>query len=355
MELKLYQKNGYVDIENILKFAKENKCPFIFITGGRGTGKTFTTLKHFIDTKQQFIYLRRKQTQVDIINKQEFSPFKPISKMMKREIISVPVTKFNAGFYFGVWDGGKEKFYPEGDALCFSAGLTTMSNLRSIGIVDDCKALVYDEFIPEKHENAIKNEAMAFLNCYETINRNREFDGGEPLTCICLANAMNIGNAIFNELGLIDIADDMEIKDHAYRVLKERGVLLIRLAHSPISTMKKKTALYRMTEGTGFYDMSVQNYFAFEEKGNIKQYPIKEFSLYAEIDNLCIYRHKSINLFYVSKHKSGNTKERYKNTTMDRTRFRAEHPEIGAAYMFHELYFDRYGTELLFKSFMGIK
>lgn len=347
----LYLKSGYVDINSILNFAKENEACFIFIVGGRGTGKTFSTLKHLIDEKSLFVYLRRKQTQVDIINKQDFSPFTPIAKMMKKEIVSTPITKFNAGFYFGEYDTEKEKFIPVGDPICYTAGLTTIANLRSIGIVDDCKYLVYDEFIPEKHENRLKNEALAFLNCYETINRNRELQkDGKPLTCICLANAMDIGNAIYEELKLVDIADAMERKDHSYYLDKDRGLLLIRLAHSPISTMKKKTALYRLSEGSSFYQMGVENYFAFEEKGKVKNFPITEFSLYAQIADVYIYRHKSSNLYYVSTHKSGTTKNRYLNTSVEIARFKLECPDVWSAYIFNELYFDRYATKLKFMS-----
>lgn len=348
-KIKLYQKNGYVDIAGILDFAKRESLYFIFITGGRGTGKTFTTLKHMIDTKSMFVYLRRKQNQVDIINKPEFSPFKPISKMIKREIISNPVTKYNAGFYFGEWDSEKEKYIPSGEPICFSAGLTTIANLRSIGIVEDCKYLVYDEFIPEKQENAIKNEGLAFLNCVETIGRNRELSGGEPLVTICLANAMNIGNAIFDTLDLVDIADSMELKNQSYRILRDRGVLLVRLIDSPISAQKANTSLYRLSKGTDFFDMSVRNYFAFEEKGNIRNLPFNEFVLCVVVSDLAIYRHKNGRIYYCSTHISGATQSRYKDTDIERVRFKTEHPEIYSAYVFNELYFDRYATELKFK------
>lgn len=353
MKPNLYLDNGYVDIKSILDFAKQKNTPFVFITGGRGTGKTFSTLKYMIDQKSLFVYLRRKQTQVDIINKNDFSPFKPIARMIKKEIISNPVTKFNAGFYFAEYDTEKEKFIPTGDAICYTAALTTIANLRSIGIVDDCKYLVYDEFIPEKHENALKNEAMAFLNCYETINRNRELNGGEPLMCVCLANAMDIGNAIFAELKLIDIADKMELKDMSYFVDSERGILMIRLAHSPISTLKKKSALYRMTEGTSFYDMSVQNYFAFEEKGKVKNFPISEFILDCRMGDIFIYHHKSSNFYYAAQKQSGKPRKVYLDTAIERQRFRAERMDILGAYMFNELFFDRYGTELKFKAYIN--
>ena len=59
--MHLYDKNGYVDIPEILK----HEAIFIFIYGGRGTGKTYGTLKSMVTDKHKFIYMRRLQAQAD--------------------------------------------------------------------------------------------------------------------------------------------------------------------------------------------------------------------------------------------------------------------------------------------------
>ena len=61
----LYDNNGYLDIEKIIRCGQ----PFIFIVGGRGTGKTYGMLKYVLDNNIPFIYMRRTQAQADIINK----------------------------------------------------------------------------------------------------------------------------------------------------------------------------------------------------------------------------------------------------------------------------------------------
>ena len=48
---ELYDSNGYVNIKGIL----ETGCPFIFIWGGRGTGKTYGILKHAVENNKKFI------------------------------------------------------------------------------------------------------------------------------------------------------------------------------------------------------------------------------------------------------------------------------------------------------------
>ena len=53
--MRLYDKNGYVNIPEILK----HEAVFIFIYGGRGTGKTYGALKEMKEGNHKFIYMRR--------------------------------------------------------------------------------------------------------------------------------------------------------------------------------------------------------------------------------------------------------------------------------------------------------
>ena len=80
--------------------------------------------------------------------------------------------------------------------------LSTISNVRGFDATDR-DVLIYDEFIPERHERPIKDEATAFFNAIETIQRNRELEGKDPLTVLCLANANELANPLFIELKLV--------------------------------------------------------------------------------------------------------------------------------------------------------
>ena len=62
--MTLYDDNGYFDIGRVLA----SKLPFIFVVGGRGTGKTFSSLKYVLEHNIKFVFLRRTQSQVDLIN-----------------------------------------------------------------------------------------------------------------------------------------------------------------------------------------------------------------------------------------------------------------------------------------------
>ena len=72
MTEKLYLESGYLNMEYIINLP----VPFIFVLGGRGTGKTYGALKYLLDNDKRFIMMRRTQTQVDMIKDSAFNPFK---------------------------------------------------------------------------------------------------------------------------------------------------------------------------------------------------------------------------------------------------------------------------------------
>ena len=84
-----YTKEGYIDVDKTLE---KDHSTFIFMVGARGIGKTFGFLKYLIDKQIKFIYMRRTQTQIDMIKSDELNPFKALrielgdaySFMMKR-------------------------------------------------------------------------------------------------------------------------------------------------------------------------------------------------------------------------------------------------------------------------------
>ena len=347
MNINIYQESGYVDIESILKTG----YPYIFITGGRATGKTYTSLKYVVENNLKFMYMRRTQSQADLINKPDFSPFKSYCRDVGTEIVTEPITKYNSAFYYGEPDeNGKMK--PSGNPIGFTAALSTIGNMRGFD-AQEVKVLIYDEFIKEKHERPLKNEALAFLNAYETINRNRELKAEPPLQVLALSNAMSIDNDIYRFLKLVDVVDDMKKKNHSYRADKERGILVIQLLKSPISEKKSKTALYKLTQGTEFFDMAISNEFAFEERGNIKPQPLEEYSIRVKIGDLCLYTHKSERRTYGCKHLSGTPRDTYGDGDVDKARFRNAYSFLWSDYMFGSVWFDCYDSELDFRAAFG--
>ena len=180
----MYDSSGYVNVRGIL----DEGYPFNFLVGGRGTGKTYTTLKVAKEDGRRFMLMRRTQSQADLISKPEFSVFKPLNEDLGWNVMVKSISKYNSMFY-----------EPEGDAeenphpIGYTCALSTLSNMRGFD-ASDIQLLIYDEFIPEKHERLLKNEADALFNAYETMNRNRELKGIAPIQMVCLANANDITN-----------------------------------------------------------------------------------------------------------------------------------------------------------------
>ena len=334
--MKLYQDSGYVNIRAILS----EKLPFNFVVGGRATGKTYTSLETVITDDIRFMYMRRTQTQADLINKKEFSPFKSLNNDKKWNIISQPITKYNAGFY-----KADEEQNPAGEPIGYTCALSTVSNIRGFD-AQDVTLLIYDEFIPEKHDRPIKNEGAAFLNAYETINRNRELNGKPPLQVLCLANANDLSNPIFLELGLVRKAEQMRRKGQEISIDRKRGIGIFMLTESPISNAKRNTALYKLTSGSEFEKMSIDNDFAERDYRNIVTRPLVEYRPVVAVGEICIYAHKSTSRLYVSTHKTG-TPPTYSSGAADLKRFSRAYSWVWYSYMENSVEFEEILCEIL--------
>lgn len=333
--MKLYQDNGYVNIRGIIELG----LPFNFVVGGRATGKTYTSLKTVKEDGVKFLFMRRTQAQADLINKPEFSPFKSVNNDMGWNVVTKPISKYNSAFYYSTEE------HPEGVPIGFTGALSTMSNVRGFD-AQDVKVLIYDEFIPEQHERPIKNEGAALLNAYETINRNRELKGAPPLQLLCLANASYLSNPIFIELGLVAKAERMRKKRQEISIDRKRGIGIFMLTDSPISNRKRNTALYKLTKGSEFERMSIDNDFAQRNYNSVAVRPLIEYKPVVSVGELCIYSHKSNGKLYVSTHTTG-TPPHYTAGENDLQRFCRAYFWIWSEYMQNNIEFEEILCEIL--------
>lgn len=323
----LYIPSGYVNIKGILEMG----YPFNFIWGGRGTGKTYGALKTAIEDHKIFMYTRSKQVQTDMVNQPEFSPFKKLNSDNDWNIQSFSLTKYNSAFYHAIVDeNGKNK--PDGLPLGYTSALSTIANLRGFD-ASDVTLWIYDEFIPEKTEKPVKNACFAFLNAYETMNRNREIQGKPPIQCLLFSNSENLSCDIFARLGLIRKVSDMT-KNHKDRWYdRKKGIALFNLTDSPISQEKKKTSLYNMVgEDSDFYKMSIENDFYAEDYSDISPQNLKQYAPLVTIGELTIYDHKSGEYLYITKHRSGSP-ETYTLTDRDITAFKRAYNWVWESYI----------------------
>ena len=333
--MSIYLDNGYLDVAKILSY----KIPFTWVVGGRASGKTFGALKTLYETNTRFMLMRRTQAQVDLINKPEFNPFKAVNAYIGSDVIVKPISKYNSKMI--EYDGENERL------IGYTCALSTIANMRGFD-ASDIEVLLYDEFVPEKHERALKYEGSAFANAYESLGRNREVQGRPPLQVLGLANAFNIANPIFLEFGLVGICEKMRNRGQEVYIDRDRGIMLVLLQHSPISKAKADTALYKLTTGN-FTKMALDNDFSYNTWDNIKSVALKEYRLICTVGEISIYKHKSKRQYYVSEHRTG-TAPIYKTDEVDLTRYRRNTGAVVyGAYMRNNIIFENMLTKSLFE------
>ena len=285
---KIYDTNGWVNWDYIL----DQPASFISVVGARGVGKTYGIFKKLIEEKKKFIYLRRLKSQLDQCGKLEGNPFKKINEDTSRDI-----KPFSSGGIISFREVDKN-----GSIIAVGVALSVVANVRGIDF-SDYDYIVFDEFIASSGERPIKNEFSAFLNFYETVNRNRELEGKPAVKCIMLGNANTLINPYFSSWHFMKTAVRMITGGQMVWRSADQTRMIILLLHSPISEKKKDTALYQ-NANEDFIQMALDNAFNTDET-KIKSEPLKEYNHIVSVGELGIYRHKSERQYYVSATQAG--------------------------------------------------
>lgn len=272
--------------------ASEQKHAAInIIIGGRGIGKTYSALSYLIEQGQAFIYLRNTDVQLKECITSFGNPFKRWNTDHDRDII-FRSEKSHAMIY----DNDSEDPRPIGYAMA----LSTFENLRGVDL-SDVKYVLFDEFI-EKRSLSFR-QFECFISFYETVNRNRELLGEDPLKCFLLSNAQRLSNPILAGYGLIPVIENM-IKS-GQKEFRKPG-LYLALPSSDVSDMKKNTANYMLINGTKIADEALKNQFAFDSFYGVKKQKLNEYVPVVQIDDLYIYKHKSTGDLYACQSQAQN-------------------------------------------------
>lgn len=338
--MSLYLESGFVNIRYCLNF----NCPFTFIIGGRGTGKTFGAQLTAIEDQRLFMLMRRTQAQTDLISKPDFSPVNPVMDFLRMTGRIENASKYN-GVIYSVESGSDEDTEVK-HLLGYTSALSTFSNLRGFD-GSGIDLLIFDEFIPERHERSMKNESDAFFNVYETINRNRELQGRKPLTALLLSNSNSLASPILSALGLVKILERMQNKGQTEYINRNRGIALFLLYGSPISEAKSKTALYRATTNTDFSRMALENDFAYDDLSDVRSIPIASgWKLLCRLGNVYIY--SKAGKWYMSKYGAGTPRQEYELTEIGIKKFVHDYPGSYQRIINHNIIYEDFSIKDLF-------
>lgn len=335
--MNLFLENGYVNVSMINSLP----YPFVFCWGGRATGKTYGALWEDVTTyRGKFVHMRRTQTELDLIASSALNPFSKINEDKGTNYNVQPMKNMAS-----VRD-------ENGEQIGVMLALSTCANVRGWD-ASNVELISYDEFIPEYHKrSSIKNEHLALLNCYESINRNRELQGKTPVKLRCYANSNDFFNPLFVGLNLITKIEKMQSSGKYTYIDSERGYMLIDLGESPISQKKAKTALYKFAGDGDFSNMAIENRF----KNDLfppHPCPIREYRPLVHVGELTIYKHKSANKYYCSDHNSGNPPE-YTASDTELKMFRFAYGHLVSVYYRGAIDFERTIQQVLFLRYFAL-
>lgn len=336
--MALYLESGYANMKEIIS----REDVFIFVIGPRGTGKTYGALLHILESGSKFIYLRRTQTEADLVSSAVINPFKKVIEDHKEYEVMTESVNRNMGAFFTEVSG-------EHAILGYSAALSTFASIRGMDF-SDVDLIFFDEFIPEKRARPIKEEFQALMNMYETVNRNRELSGKPPVKLVCCANSNDIANPIFIGLEIVNRIAKMMEKGIEYYRDPERQLGVYMLMKSPISERKAETALYKLTKNSDFTQMALENIFDVDTS-SVSSRNIREYRPVARIGELVVYKHKSRSEFYVNCSRSGSVRDVYSTTDVDTKRFINKYSYLYFRYLADDIIFEDVSSLVLFEKY----
>jgi len=333
--MKIYDKNGWV---NWSYFCSLHRA-FIMVVGARGVGKTYGLMKYLIEQGKPFIYLRRLQAQLDISGSETGNPFRKLNSDMSKDIRPVK-NKHMIEFR----DGGKD-----GELIALGSALSTVATVRGFDF-SGYDYIVFDECVPMAGERPIKNEFDAFLNFYETVNRNRELEGKEPVCCLMLGNANQLLNPYFTGWKFTKTALKMLAGNQMIYTSQDRSRTMVLLTDSPISRKKAETSLYK-NASSEFLGMAIDNAFR-TDATRIHSEPLAEYRHIVSVGEIGIYRHKSERRYYVS---SITAIPHYDDYGISLRQFQTEYILLSEIYMTQKLMiFESYENEVLFREYLKL-
>lgn len=326
MGFNLYDGNGWININEIAKLGKWLNV----IIGPRQVGKTYSTLKYFLDNNIYFMYVRRTKAEFELLETDpDLNPF----LKMQAEGYQIDITEHKGVRTIGhaSYNDGKVKIERK-----IGTGMTLeqMAGIRGFN-GDKFTDLMFDEFIPEKIVRKRAGEGDALLNAYTTINGNRELSGKPPLRMWLLANSNDLNSEILESLMLTEEVEKLVRRNKEFTLSDN---YFLALPHSEkVIEKRKETALMKHLKGQGkFYDMAINNSFAYNDATLIKNMNIRGMKCIACLCGYYVYDASEV--YYVTTIPA-RTRKNYTETDTDRIRFQLDFPEFRIMYSMGYVYF----------------
>lgn len=246
-----------------------------FCTSSRGAGKTFSTLKKcvedFLNTGEQFVYVRRTQSELDTSAPTLLTAFKP------------------AGFFLEhSFNFKKDCFLIDGKVMGYAVAVSTAHKLKSTSFPLVTK-IIFDEFISESG-SYLKDEVTKFLSLIETVGRMRD------ITVVCLANKSTIYNPYYL---YFDVRPSKSEKTR----FRKKSILIYDFKSVEYKERKKETEFGKLIKDTpygGFMldnDNILDDYTFVDKLKGVQKTPL--MGLTAQATDICVYDYEKEGLTHL--------------------------------------------------------
>lgn len=282
----------------------DKRYPFQIFIGGYGMGKSYSALKGSLDRGINLLYLRRTETTLKSITSGKMgdggNPFSPINENTDYNVGIHPIQEKLSGIYQREYDEKTGLNKPVGSEIGHATALPCLSKIRGAGL-ESTELILYDEFIKESIEKNMTGEFKALQRGYETVNRNKEFEGKAPTRMWLLSNAEDIYNPIFIGYGIVSDYEKMIREGKHHKYFPNRRLAIHWLESSKkFQEKKRNTAIMQLMQGTQYEDVAIANQFANNDFENVKYMRLTGYAPIVSWGAATLYKKKSERLYYVS-------------------------------------------------------
>ena len=333
-KISINYESYYFSVVPFIQAARDLGCWCITIVGARKRGKTYSMLKYAYEENEQIIFLKRQVGDIKLLcmnakNKQkrlksdsedddiegfdeddDYSPYADLNDDIGSNVQPKMLDSQQGIATFYDRDSNWKAIKKCGVALA----VNSIAKYKGFGGMRKCKYLVFDEFIPAPWERRVTRlEGEAVLDLYETVSRDREERGLEPLLLVCLANANDLSNEMFNTLEITDDVVDMIAAGDDVRKIGGKLVVLVDDSKLAIKKDEQKTLIYQDMKDTMWGRVSFDNEFARNDISCIGTTSLKHFVCRCMVTykNESWYIYQREDKFYVCSSRSNNVPKEY--------------------------------------------
>lgn len=238
-----------------------NKQPFNFLLGNRGTGKSFYfkryCIRNFINNKKQFIYVRRYKSDLDKVMKNLFDDIQP---KFPNDNIRVD----------------KNTIFINDDVAGWCISVSEFIKYKSASF-PNVYTIMFDEFLPEdgKYLGGKDNytlEPELCLNFYQSVARGYNQPIRDDVLFLFIANSVTINNPYFYYFNI-----DKQLKDNT-KFLKGKGFNVEINRNESISSEITNSKFGDLIKGSKYEDYALNNSFYLDNDEFVRK--IKEQKSY---------------------------------------------------------------------------